>query len=298
MKSAMAVAAASPDANVTARPRSSAPRASSKAPHPGLPSRPYSSDASWTYVELIVIAGFIGAPAVRAGRPAWTARVSDVQDASSVTGLGYSRSVMSVGSLRLSPGRTVGTDPSARRSPSGADWWPADRSRVGTAPQERPMSASGRGRDHQLRRLAALATRVEDAVAVRTVDPDTHGPVAGHQARWQRDVHPGAGRDRPDVGKCRAADRRRVRPGQRRLVPCRGHRSDTAAVDTAVDDVQAKLHGGDLAAQTLHVECQVRPIDVRAARVRAEARIGPVVACRARRLHLGIGADLEGRRPA
>ncbi len=76
---AIAVAAARPEANVTARPPSSAPSAASSAPQPALPSRPYSTVASWTYVELIVMGAFIAAPATRAGRPACTATVSAAQ---------------------------------------------------------------------------------------------------------------------------------------------------------------------------------------------------------------------------
>src|SRR5919107_3899024 len=69
-----------PDENITARPPSSAPTASSNAAQVGLPNRPYSRSPPATYVLAGVIGTFSGESDVRPGRPAATTSVSRVKD--------------------------------------------------------------------------------------------------------------------------------------------------------------------------------------------------------------------------
>ncbi len=98
----IAVAAARPEAKVTARPPSRAPSATSSADQPALPSRPYSMAASCMYVDDIVIGMFMGAPGSRAGRPACTATVSGDHDGARPTSRedGVGESDMAQGSFR------------------------------------------------------------------------------------------------------------------------------------------------------------------------------------------------------
>src|SRR5687768_4015734 len=74
--------------------------------------------ASWTYVELRVIGGFIGAPATRAGRPACTATVSAAHAPSRSTPAGYRGSVM--------PVLLSGCGQEARRQDPGSSAGPHD----------------------------------------------------------------------------------------------------------------------------------------------------------------------------
>ena len=178
-RSAIAVAAARPDAKVTARPPSSAPSAASSAPHAALPSRPYSTAASWRYVELNTSGGFIGAPGTRAGRPAWTATVSAVH-----------------------PGSRSEAWGTAARSCLGL----LSQAGVAVTPVGRLPRSGSRGGRRGRRARGSAGCLVGPGTATSPCTAGARGSPSEPGSSWRS---PGTRRVRPYVGSPAAADRDR-----------------------------------------------------------------------------------------